>query len=178
MADFKRFKVGDVIQLTNEYNTNYNRYSSVWDAASEGGYDSKKLARWEVTDVKWGTKYEYQEKSQAYENSQLIKFRGANSWFDAEQFKLAESANDVSKTLAIDVDRPCLVQEIQETTVDGKVVIVGVGDFTPFDSSRAANVWAAEQISNSIRTTNTYRKFRIYQEKSVAQAKKPEIEYV
>lgn len=175
MADFKRFKDGDQVQLSNV--NAYDRYSSLWRAAKVGSYDSRMTATFIVVDVKWGGKYEYQEKSKSYENSQLVRLNATGAWFDAENFKLVKGEN-VSTTLAIDVDRPCLVQEIQETTVDGKAVVVGVGDFYPFDSSRAANVWASEQISNSIRSNNVYRKFKIYQEKSVAQAKKPEIEFI
>jgi hypothetical protein len=79
--------------------------------------------------------------------------------------------------LTIDVDRPTFVREFNETTTDGKVTREYVGDWIQFDNLSAAQVYCSNQISDSIRGSNTYRKFSIVVEKSVAQAKKPEIEF-
>jgi predicted GTPase len=82
-----------------------------------------------------------------------------------------------SAVLALETNRPVIVQEISETLVDGKATIVNVGDPIDLESLSAARVFTANEISNSIREKNVYRQFRIYQEHSIARAKKPEIEF-
>lgn len=85
--------------------------------------------------------------------------------------------NQMSSTLQIETNRPTFVREFTETTKDGKVVREYVGDWVAFDNMSAAQTYCSEQITKSIREVNTYRQFSIVQEKAVARAKKPEIEF-
>lgn len=88
-----------------------------------------------------------------------------------------EKVEAIMNTMQIEMDRPTFAQEFTETTVDGKAVRSYIGEPIPFDNYNSATVYTSNEISNSIRKDNTYRKFAIFVEKSIAQAKKPEIEF-
>jgi hypothetical protein len=102
-----------------------------------------------------------------------VRVAGSKQIYNADNF-LKTGGNNM---LALDVDRPTFVREFTENTVDGKVVRSYIGDLISFDNLSAAQVYCSNEISNSIRKDNTYRKFSIIVEKAVAQAKKPEIEF-
>jgi hypothetical protein len=184
MADFVRFKVGDFVK---PLRGKYDRYNSLWNGRNFGhDYDDylndrETFRPFKITDIKWGSRYEFQSSSQAYENNQMIRVDGRNiNWMSADNFVLIKSGdNKMAATLAIEVDRPCLVREIKEVLdANGKPVVQAVGDYVEFDSKRAARLYTEEQITQSIREKNDYRRFRIYQEQEISQAKKPEIEFV
>jgi hypothetical protein len=105
---------------------------------------------------------------------QRIKVVGSNTMYLSNNFKKVEKDNNM---MMIEADRPTFVREFVDTTKDGSAVREYVGDWLEFKNLSAARNYCSEQISNSIRNTNTYRKFSITVENSIAQAKKPEIEF-
>jgi hypothetical protein len=80
--------------------------------------------------------------------------------------------------LALEADRPTFVREFKEVVVDGKTVREYIGEWLPFNNMSAAKVHTTNEITSAIRAKNDYRKFAIFQEKHVSQAKQPEIEFV
>lgn len=80
--------------------------------------------------------------------------------------------------LAIEQDRPTYVREfIEITNAEKGSERSYVGEFIEFKNLTAAKTYCSNQISASIRKSNTYRMFAIFQEKNVARAMKPEIEF-
>lgn len=105
---------------------------------------------------------------------QRIKVKGSTQVYNGSGFGPVRKKETM---LAIENDRPTFVREFIDSTFDGKAVRTYVGDLLPFNNLSAAQNYCAEEISKSIRATNTYRKFSIVVEKAVAQAKKPEVEF-
>lgn len=113
----------------------------------------------------------------AYEQKLVIKDdRGFRKEVRSKNFTPSKEA-PVSSILAIETNRPTVVVEIVEKVVDGKTVIEEIGDPVGMESLSAARVYTTNAISEAIRKDNTYKQFRIYQEVSIARAKKPEIEF-
>jgi hypothetical protein len=110
-----------------------------------------------------------------YVYNQNIKIAESSQVYSSSNFVIAQKGTN--KVLMIETNRPTFVREFNEIVKDGKTTREYVGEYVPFDNLSAAQTYCSNEISNSIRTTNTYRKFVILQEKAVAQAKKPEIEF-
>lgn len=107
-------------------------------------------------------------------HEQKLRINTSTQAYNGSNFTLLKKGNNM---LQLEPNRPTFVREFVETTVDGKVTRDYQGEWIPFDNVSAAQVYCSNEISNSIRTTNTYRKFAILIEKAIAQAKKPEIEF-
>ena len=106
---------------------------------------------------------------------QNVKLKnGGGNTRSMKNWSKAEKRNNV---LAIETNRPTLVVEVKEIVENGTAVFKEVGEPVVLDSLSSARVYASNEISESIRKDNTYRQFRIYQEHSIARAKKPEIEF-
>ncbi len=96
---------------------------------------------------------------------------------------VARSMKNWAKTegkpvLAIESNDPCIVQEIKETIVDGKTVRENVGEGVRMDNMSAARTYVSNLIIQAVRNNEYGKQFEIYQRKSVARAKQPEIEFV
>lgn len=113
----------------------------------------------------------------AYEQKLTIKDdRGFRKEVRSKNFTASKEA-PVSTILALESNRPTVVVEIVEKVVDGKTVIEEIGTPIGMESLSAARVYTTNEISKAIREKNEYKQFRIYQEVSIARAKKPEIEF-
>lgn len=102
-----------------------------------------------------------------------VKIKGHSPVYNIDNFKPVQENN----VLQLETNRPTFVREFIEVTKDGKAEREYVGDWLSFDSLSAARIYCSNAISDSIRGSNTYRKFSILVGNSVAQAKKPEIEF-
>ena len=106
-----------------------------------------------------------------------IKIDG--TWYSMTNFKVTKKKDRTDNMVAmIEEDRPTYVREFKMvTTEDGTAEREYIGEQLSFKNMSAAKVYASNQISESIRKENTYRRFSILQEKFVAEAKQPEIEF-
>lgn len=71
-----------------------------------------------------------------------------------------------------------IVREFAEHVSVSNVERVYIGEQKEFNTLAEANKFVSAAISNSLRTDNKYRKFVLFQEVCVAQAKQPEVEFV
>jgi hypothetical protein len=126
-----------------------------------------------------GSKYDYidtvydrQVGGNVYLYEQKVRVDGSNQTYNGSNFDYAKGNN-----MLLEVNRPTMIREFKEEVKEGKTVRVWIGDFVEVDSLSAARTYTSNEISNSIRKDNTYRKFAIFTENSVAQAKQPEVEF-
>ncbi len=153
------FKIGDALERVTQASTVNSAVQKGQVVMMDSFYDIVSAA-----------KYEYDENNNYVEiYQQKIKVVGSRMTYLGSNFKKVEK----TVMLGIETNRPTFVREFVET--DGKRSYVG--DFLPFDSASAARVWCSDAITDAIRNTNTYRRFAIFTENSIAQAKKPEIEF-
>ena len=99
------------------------------------------------------------------------------SWYNSSNFMLAKKGNS-NMSLQLEQDRPTFVREFKEVVKDGKTVREYIGDWVEFQNMSAAKTFTSNEITSAIRMKNEYRKFAIFSEKHVSQAKQPEIEFV
>jgi hypothetical protein len=100
---------------------------------------------------------------------------GNGSWYTSKNFQnLTQEAKPV---LQIEANRPAIVKEFVEHAKDGEVKREYIGEAKEFASQSLARLYCQHEITNSIRKDNLYRRFAIFVEQSVAQAKEPQIEF-
>lgn len=123
-----------------------------------------------------GSDYEREPESGTYVYVGKVRIRiaGYSNWYSAINFR----KTDRMPTLQIEANKPTRVIEFTESLVDGKMVRTEIGNEQTFDNLSAAKLYTSSEISASIRKDNEYRKFAVFQEVFVAQAKQPEVEFV
>lgn len=105
-----------------------------------------------------------------------IKLIGKSNMINPKNFELVNGANNM--TLALEQNKPTFVREFREVLQNGEPTREYIGTQVEYKTLSAAKTYVATQISDSIRQTNTYRKFAVFQEVYTAQAKQPEVEFV
>lgn len=105
--------------------------------------------------------------------TQRLHLRGVPKAYSAKHFTLVRNGINMP-TLQLDVDRPCLVFEL-EVDADGKKSVKDPKKGKPFDSMSLAKAWVEEQIVTSIRENNVYPQYSVYEERFIGRAEKPPV---
>jgi hypothetical protein len=129
---------------------------------------SNSVSRYDHVD----TVYDRAASNSVYIYEQKVRVDGSAQQYNGSNFDYAKGNN-----MLLEVNRPTMIREFKEVVKDGKTVREWIGDFVEVDSLSAARTYTSNEISNSIRSKNEYRKFAIFTENSVAQAKQPEVEF-
>lgn len=107
--------------------------------------------------------------------TQRLHLKGVPRQYTAKHFTLVRKGIPIVPTLQIEVDRPCLVFELDTDADTGKTSVKDIKKAKPFDSMSKAKAWVEEQIVTSIRENNVYPKYSVYEERFVGRAEKPPV---
>ncbi len=172
-----KLKEGDQVRIVARYYSNtqlqYNSVHTV-EKIEQAGYSNDKLPAY----YRRGKKGQYDYPAKPF--NVLVKLIGVSNSIKAANVELISGAN--MNHLALPnpnaKNRSALVQEVEESVKDGKTVLTPIGNVLPFDSINDAQDHVKREIVASIRGNINYRKFKIFQEIAVAQAKEPEVSFV
>lgn len=151
------------------------KHSNYYAAIKQGNEVTVVSVNWD-TGPKVGTMYN--SDTGQYETIFQQKLYIGGSWYTASNFAPVGEAPKMTTIHAIEQDRPTFVREFKEVVVDGKTAREYIGDWKEFKNMSGAKTYTSTEITTAIRAKNDYRKFAIFQEKHVSQAKQPEIEFV
>jgi len=155
-------EIGDIIQYTGNRSSTYEKgEQAVVRSVSRGTSDYVYMSN------------EHHRGQNRYVYTQAIYVQGSDVKRSMKNWKKAEG----KKMFALEEKKPVIVQEIEETIVDGKAVVKNIGEPLELTSLSEARIYTTNEITKSIREQNAYRQFRIYVQDSIARAKKPEIEF-
>lgn len=134
-----------------------------------------------VKEVKMGPSRGYEHTPEGtLEEVFETKIKIGYSWYLMKNFKNnSRKAEKMSTIHSIEQDKPTFLREFTEVIGENGVVERQyIGDWLEFKNTSAAKLHAQGEITKSIREKNDYRKFALFSQTYVAQAKQPEIEFV
>lgn len=190
MAEYEKIDAAGIKRLTT---STFDVGDIVTKAGGSGADTLSKNEHYKITRIEYvySSDTGWSTQTQSYENIYRQKLYvtkitsndrwtvnpGANAGFFANNFKIVQKGTPMtSYPAAIENQKPCVAIEL-DVDANGEDIIKAGAEWMPFDSSLKAKAAVGKIISESIRESNIYRRFRVFTNSVVAGAKEPEIEF-